>query len=93
MLGVPFDTTFPNKTDKNPETNKYIATKLNISEASVRECEELKHEYHRKLMEAADDQFLKGRAAEWFVEKAIRINQFTKDENQRLLEQSIRNYK
>lgn len=64
---------------------------LNVCADSLKECEDLKLEYHRKLVECGDDQFLKGRAAEWFVEKAMRINQHTKDENQRLLETAIRN--
>ena len=55
------------------------------------ECDELKAEYTKKLTECGNDHFMRGRAAEWLVEKAIRISHQTKDQNQGLMENAIRN--
>lgn len=45
----------------------------------------------RKITEASDDQFMRGRAAEWLLDSTIRLTQQTKDENQRLMENAMRN--
>lgn len=47
---------------------------LTASEAAVRQCDDLRVEYAQKLQEAGNDYFLKSRAAEWLVEKVVRIN-------------------
>ena len=63
---------------------------LSVAEQAMENADNLKHEYTKKLTECGDDHFLRGRAAEWLVEKAMRITQHTKDENQRLMENALR---
>jgi|TARA_B110001450_G_C17192050_1_gene307776 hypothetical protein len=48
-------------------------------------------EYLQKLAENPNDDFMKGRAIEWLLDSTIRIQQRVKDENQRLMEKSMRN--
>ena len=63
---------------------------LSVAEQAMENADNLKHEYTKKLTECGDDHFLRGRAAEWLVEKAMRITQHTKDENQRLMENALK---
>ena len=48
-------------------------------------------EYLKKQTDAGNDEFLRGRAAEWLLDSTIRVTQQTKDENQRLMENAMRN--
>jgi len=46
---------------------------LNQAENAVNKTETLKLEYLRKVTEAGNDEFLRGRAAEWLLDSALRI--------------------
>lgn len=64
---------------------------LTVAEDAVKKSEGLKMEYLKKIADCADDAFLRGRAAEWLVDSTIRLTQQVKDDNQRLMEKSMRN--
>jgi len=64
---------------------------LTVAEDAVQKCESLKGEYLKKVAECDGDEFLRGRAAEWLMDSTIRLTQQVKDENQRLMEKSMRN--
>ena len=64
---------------------------LTVADDAVRKCDVLKMEYFKKLAECANDEFLRGRAAEWLLDSTVRLTQQVKDENQRLMEKSMRN--
>ena len=64
---------------------------LSVADEAVSQIEEIKAQYHQKISESQNDDFMRGRAAEWLVDSAIRLQQKVKDENQRLIEKSLRN--
>ena len=64
---------------------------LTVADDAVQKGEALKAEYLKKVAECDGDEFLRGRAAEWLVDSTIRLTQQVKDENQRLMEKSMRN--
>jgi hypothetical protein len=64
---------------------------LQVADEAVTNIEEIKAEYLKKIGENPGDEFMRGRAAEWLVDSAIRLQQKVKDENQRLIEKSLRN--
>ena len=61
---------------------------LQVADEAVISIEEIKAEYLKKIGENIGDEFMRGRAAEWLVDSAIRLQQKVKDENQRLIEKS-----
>ena len=64
---------------------------LQVADEAVKDVDTLKMEYLQKLAENPNDEFMKGRAAEWLLDSTIRVQQRVKDENQRLMEKSMRN--
>jgi hypothetical protein len=46
-----------------------------VAQEAVQKCECLKMEYEKKIAENADDDFMKGRAAEWLVDSTMRLTQ------------------
>ena len=62
-----------------------------MADEAVVGIEEVKAEYLKKIGENPNDDFMRGRAAEWLIDSAIRLTQRVKDENQRLIEKSLRN--
>jgi len=46
-----------------------------VAEGAVKTCEGLKMEYMKKIADCGSDEFLRGRAAEWMVDSAMRLAQ------------------
>ena len=61
-----------------------------MADEAVNKVEDIKMEYLKKIAEHPSDEFMRGRAAEWLVDSIIRLQQKVKDENQRLIEKSLR---
>ena len=64
---------------------------LTAAEGCLTRAEQLRLQYHKKVADAAGDEFLRGRAVEWLLDSTIRLTQEVRDENQRLMEASLRN--
>ena len=64
---------------------------LDVANKGVSKTEDLKLTYLQKLSDCGPDTFQRGRAAEWLLDSTIRITHQTKDENQKLVENAIRN--
>lgn len=64
---------------------------MTAAESCLANAEQLRLQYHKKVADAAGDEFLRGRAVEWLLDSTIRLTQEVRDENQRLMEASLRN--
>ena len=64
---------------------------LTVANEAVSKGEQLKTEYMKKLADCEGNEFMKGRAAEWLLDSTLRLTQQVKDQNQRLMESSMRN--
>lgn len=64
---------------------------LQVAESGLTQGEHLRLQYHKKVADAAGDEFLRGRAVEWLLDSTVRLTQQVRDENQRLMETALRN--
>lgn len=48
---------------------------LTVAEDAVKKCEGLKMEYMKKIADCGNDEFMRGRAAEWLVDSTVRLTQ------------------
>lgn len=64
---------------------------LTVAESCLTKGENLRLQYHKKVADAAGDEFLRGRAVEWLLDSTVRLTQEVRDENQRLMEAALRN--
>lgn len=86
------------KKDENAEKEKFYEgaawlgkQSLTVAENCLTQGEHLRLQYHKKVADAAGDEFLRGRAVEWLLDSTVRLTQEVRDENQRLMEASLRN--
>lgn len=63
---------------------------LTAAESCLVKGETLRLQYHKKVADAAGDEFLRGRAVEWLLDSTVRLTQEVRDENQRLMEAALR---
>jgi hypothetical protein len=47
---------------------------LKVAEEACKKCDDLKMEYIKKINDNQNNEFMKGRAAEWLIDSIIRIN-------------------
>lgn len=86
------------KKDERVEKEKFYEGASWASKQAVSECEkgnertrQLKQEYINKLKECGKDEFLRQRCSEWLIDQVERISKETRDQNQLLLENALRN--
>lgn len=86
------------KTDETAEKAKFYEGAawlgkqcLTVAEGCLTQGENLRLQYHKKVADAAGDDFLRGRAVEWLLDSTVRLTREVRDENQRLMEASLRN--
>ena len=63
---------------------------MNVADEAVTQGQKLRIEYLKKIGEADGNEFLKGRAIEWLLDSTIKLTKDVRDENQRLVEASLR---
>ena len=61
------------------------------SEKAVKKVEQIGAEYKKKVAESAADAFRKERVAEWALEACDRVTRETKEANQQILENALKN--
>lgn len=60
-------------------------------DAGVKRFDTLKTDYKKRLVDSASDQYLRERVSEWVIDTCERITRETRDHNQALLENAMRN--
>ena len=81
-LQVEFDKLKLEKADELGQREKFYEgaswlckQSLTVADDAVSKSETLKTEYLKKIAESQGDEFLRGRAAEWLLDSALRIAQ------------------